>query len=103
MVSVVPESKSESFSLLRGVQNLLGAGVHLLLVSLFLEGLTLVVRRWASFPVRLTLVAQILLTIPCVAACLLGTIWFNRSLNLISVHLLRGKNDLQPDLFLQPL
>jgi protein-S-isoprenylcysteine O-methyltransferase Ste14 len=29
--------------------------------------------------------------------CLLGAIWFNRSLNLIKVHLLNGKNELITD------
>jgi hypothetical protein len=94
MVSEMPETESEPFSLLRRIENLVGVGVHLLLLSLFLEGLTLVVRRWISFPVRLTLVTQVLLTVPCVAACLLGTIWFNQSLDLIRVHLLNGKNEL---------
>jgi protein-S-isoprenylcysteine O-methyltransferase Ste14 len=94
MIPEMPETESDPPSFLRGIQNLVGAGLHLLLLSLFLEGLTLVARRWVSFPIRFTLVAQILLTIPCVAACLLGTIWFNRSLNLIGVHLLNGKNEL---------
>jgi protein-S-isoprenylcysteine O-methyltransferase Ste14 len=94
MISEMSETESEPFSLLRGIQNLVGVGVHLLLLSLFLEGLTLVVRRWISFPVRLTFVTQILLTVSCVAACLFGTIWFNRSLNLIRVHLLNGETEL---------
>jgi protein-S-isoprenylcysteine O-methyltransferase Ste14 len=68
--------------------------MHLLLLGLFLEGLTLVVRQWVCFPISLSFEAQVLLTVPCVAACLLGGIWFNRSLDLISVHLLDGKNEL---------
>ena len=82
------------FSVLRGVKNLVGVGIHLLLLSLFLEGLTLAVRQWISFPISLTFGTQVLLTLPCVAACLLGAIWFNRSHNLIRVHLLNGKNEL---------
>ena len=74
--------------------NLLGAGVHLLLLGLFLEGLTLVLRRWVSFPISLTFQTQVLLTVPLVAICLLGALWFNRSLDLIRVHLLNGKNEL---------
>jgi protein-S-isoprenylcysteine O-methyltransferase Ste14 len=42
----------------------------------------------------LTLEAQILLTFPLVAACILGVIWFNRTLNLIKVHLLDGEHEL---------
>jgi len=94
MISEMPENESEPFSLSRGIENLVGVGVHLLLLSLFLEGLTLVVRQWISFPIRLTFVTQVFLTVPCVVACLLGTIWFNRSLDLIGVHLLNGKNEL---------
>ena len=94
MVTEVPENESEQFSLLRGIENLVGVGVHLLLLGLFLEGLTLVVRQWISFPISLTFEAQVFLTVPCVTACLLGAIWFNRSLNLMRVHLLNGKNEL---------
>jgi len=88
------ENESKPFSLLRGIANLVGVGLHLLLLSLFLEGLTLIFRQWISFPISLTIETQVFLTVPCVAACLLGAIWFNRSLNLIRVHLLNGKNDL---------
>ena len=94
MVPEMPENESKPFSLLRGIENLVGVGMHLLLLSLFLEGLTLVVRQWISFPISLTFETQVFLTAPCVAACLLGAIWFNRSLNLIRVHLLNGKNEL---------
>jgi len=88
------ENESKPFSLLRGIANLVGVGLHLLLLSLFLEGLTLIFRQWISFPISLTIETQVFLTVPCVAACLLGAIWFNRSLNLIRVHLLNGKNEL---------
>jgi protein-S-isoprenylcysteine O-methyltransferase Ste14 len=74
--------------------NLLGAGVHLVLLGLFLEGLTLVLRRWVSCPISLTFQTQVLLTMPLVAVCLLGALWFNRSLDLTGVHLLNGKNEL---------
>jgi protein-S-isoprenylcysteine O-methyltransferase Ste14 len=88
------ENESKPFSFLSGIKNLVGAGIHLLLLGLFLEGLTLVVRQWISLPISLTFATQVFLTIPCVVACLLGAIWFNRSLDLISVHLLNGKNEL---------
>jgi protein-S-isoprenylcysteine O-methyltransferase Ste14 len=94
MATEMPESKSKASSLLSGVENLVGVGMHLLLLSLFLEGLTLVVRQRISFPIPLTFETQVCLTVPCVSVCLLGAIWFNRSLDLIGVHLLRGENEL---------
>jgi protein-S-isoprenylcysteine O-methyltransferase Ste14 len=94
MATETPENEPKLFSLLKGIKNLLGAGMHLLLLSLFLEGLTLAVRRWISVPISLSFEAQVALTVPCVAACLLGGIWFNRSLDLVSVHLLHGENEL---------
>jgi protein-S-isoprenylcysteine O-methyltransferase Ste14 len=74
--------------------NVVGAGGYLLLLGLFLEGSTLVVRRWISFPIPLTFELQVLLTVPCVAVCLLGAVWFNRPLDLIRVHLLHRENEL---------
>ena len=94
MVTEMPETESKPLSLSRGIENLVGVGMHLLLLSLFLEGLTLVVRQWTSFPIALAFQTQVFLTVPCVAACLLGAIWFNRSHNLIRVYLLNGKNEL---------
>jgi protein-S-isoprenylcysteine O-methyltransferase Ste14 len=94
MITETPENESKPFSLLRGIESLIGAGMHLLLLGLFLEGSTLFVRQWISFPISLTSEMQVLLTVPCVAACLLGAIWFNRSLDLIRVHLLNGKTEL---------
>jgi protein-S-isoprenylcysteine O-methyltransferase Ste14 len=93
----MPENESKPSSLLRGIENLVGVGMHLLLLSLFLEGLTLFVRQWISCPISLTSETQVLLTVPCVAVCLLGAIWFNRSLNLVRVHLLNGKTELITD------
>ena len=90
----MPESESRPSSLLGRFQSLAGAGIHLLFLSLLLEGLTLAARRRISFPIPLALETQVLLTIPCVTVCLLGAMWFNRSLNLIRVHLLNGKNEL---------
>jgi protein-S-isoprenylcysteine O-methyltransferase Ste14 len=90
----MPDNESKPFSFLRDIENLVGVGMHLLLLGLFLEGLTLFVRQWISFPISLTSETQVFLTVPCVAACLLGAIWFNRSLNLIRVHLLNGKTEL---------
>jgi protein-S-isoprenylcysteine O-methyltransferase Ste14 len=81
-------------SLICRIKDLLGIGIHLLLVGLFLEGLAVVIRQWISFPISLPSEAQILLTVLCVAVFLLGAIWFNRSLDLIRVHLLDGKSTL---------
>lgn len=81
-------------SLLKRLKNLVGAGPHLLLLGLLLEGLTFVFRRWVSFPIPITEKMKVILSAPCIALCLLGMIWFNRSLNLIKVNLLNGKNEL---------
>jgi protein-S-isoprenylcysteine O-methyltransferase Ste14 len=94
MVRGMSGSDSKPVSLLRGIRNLVGAGMHLLLLGLVLEGMTLVLRRWISFPIALSREAQVLLTVPCVVAWLLGVIWFNRSLDLIRVHLLNGEMEL---------
>jgi protein-S-isoprenylcysteine O-methyltransferase Ste14 len=90
----VPDEESAPYSLSRRIRNVLGAGVKLLLVGLLLEGITLILRRWVSFPISLSSETQLVLTVPCVAACLLGAIWFNRSLNLVRVHLLNGEHEL---------
>jgi protein-S-isoprenylcysteine O-methyltransferase Ste14 len=90
----MPGVDPKPVSLLRGIRNLVGAGMHLLVLGLALEGMTLVLRRWISFPISVTLEAQVLLTVPCAAACLLGAIWFNRALDLIRVNLLNGKIEL---------
>ena len=78
----------------KSLKNLLGMGPHLILIGLFLEGLTIIVQHWVSFPIRLDFNIQILLTIPFVVACLLGMMWFNRSLKLIRVNLLNGESKL---------
>ena len=82
------------FSRIGSLKNMLGVGPHLLLLGLTIEGLTLVIQRWISFPISLTFKTQILLTVPCITVCLLGGIWFNGSLNLIKVHLSNGKDEL---------
>ena len=78
----------------KSLKDLLGVGPHLILIGLFLEGLTIVVQHWISFPIQLDFSIQILLTVPLVIACLLGMMWFNRSLNLIRVNLLYGESKL---------
>ena len=90
-------NKNKSPSLLKRFKNLLGVGPHLLLLGLLLEGLTLAFRRWVSFPVSITVKMQVILSAPCIALCLLGMIWFHRSLNLIKVNLLNAENELITD------
>jgi protein-S-isoprenylcysteine O-methyltransferase Ste14 len=90
----MPENTSTLGSLLRGMKGLVGAGIHLLLVGFFLEGVTLGIQQWVSFPLSLTVETRVFLTVPCAALCLFGVIWFNRSLNLITVHLLHGRKEL---------
>jgi len=91
MPTQMPEHRPKLSPVLAGVRNIVGVGMYLLLLGLLLEGITLVIQRWASLPIPLTLRTQVSLTVPCVTACLVGVIWFNRSLNLIRVHLLNGK------------
>ena len=82
------------WSILRKFKNLVGAGIHLLLIGVLTEAATLVLRRWFSFPIFLTLEIQVMLSVTLVAVCLSGLIWFNRTSNLVKVHLLNGKNEL---------
>lgn len=86
--------KNDLPSLLKRFKNLLGAGPHLLLLGLILEGMTIVCRRWVSFPFSITVKMKVVLSAPCIVLCLLGVIWFNSALNLIKVNLLNGKNEL---------
>jgi hypothetical protein len=86
--------KSKFPSLLKRFKNLIGVGLHLLLLGLLLEALTIAIRRWISFPLSITVKMQVVLTVPCITLCLLGIIWFNSSLNLIKVNLLNGKDQL---------
>ena len=81
-------------SFISSLKNLLGVGPYLLLVGIVLEGLTVVIQQWAYFPISLDSSIKILLTIPLVVVCLLGLIWFNRSLNLIRVNFSNGENNL---------
>jgi protein-S-isoprenylcysteine O-methyltransferase Ste14 len=90
----MPKTESKTSALLKGIESLIGVGLHLFLLSLFLEAVTLAVRGRFSVPISLSLSLQVLLSIPCIAICLSGAIWFARSLNLVRVHLLKGENEL---------
>ena len=86
--------KLRVLSIIRGLKNLLGVGPYLLLLGFLLEGLTITIKQWISFPIRPNITIQVLLTIPCVVACFIGIIWFNHSLDLIRINLSNGKNKL---------
>ena len=90
----MPQHRSRPFSLRARLEDLVGAGLYLLLLGLLLEALTLTLRQHMSVPISLTFGAQVLLTLPCVAGCLGGAIWFHRSLNLAEVHLRKGHREL---------
>jgi len=90
MREATPSSKA--LQLLKGFKNIIGVGLLLLCVGLLLEVITIIVRRWISFPVSLTIAIQIILTIPCILISVLGVIWFNCSLNLVKTHILGGEN-----------
>ena len=94
MVVERPDHTSTPGSLLEGIKSLLGAGVHLLLVGSFLEGITLGIQHWISYPFSATFKMQVFMTVPCISLCFYGVIWFNRSLNLIEAHLLHGREEL---------
>ena len=86
--------KGKSPSLLKRFKNLLGAGPHLFLLGLLFEGLTIAIRPWISFPISPNFEMQVILSVLCLIVCLLGMIWFHRSLNLIRVSLLNEKSKL---------
>jgi len=77
-----------------GLRKLLGVGPILLVSGLLLEALAIVIQRWISFAIPLSLEMKILLTIPCATACLLGMVWFNRTLDLARVHFRGGEYEL---------
>lgn len=79
------------------VRQVLGAGVHLLLLGLGLEAATIVAWQWVSFPLVIPWPMQLLLTAACIAACVAGMIWFNRSLDLVEQHLRDGDKRLVTD------
>ena len=79
---------------LEGLKNLFGVGIYLLLVGILLEVLTLVVHQRLSFPISIPRGIQILLTLLLILGCMFGIIWFNKTLNLVKIHMAGGKNKL---------
>lgn len=76
---------------------MLGVGPLLLLLGAVIEGLTIFAQQhlpWLSSPVRLSHTTQILLTIPCGLAFVIGMIWINRWIRAIGVNILHNQNEL---------
>ena len=87
-----PKSRAKSF--FTGLKNLFGVGIYLLLAGVLLEAITIIVHQRLSFPILLPFWLQIALTLLCVLCCLSGMIWFNKTLNLIKIHLAGDENNL---------
>jgi protein-S-isoprenylcysteine O-methyltransferase Ste14 len=85
--------KSTPLSLITRLKNIFGVGLYLLVMGFIIEALTVFFRRWISFPVTLSSVIQIALTVICVVVCVSGIIWFNRTLNLIKINFLNTKKE----------
>lgn len=79
---------------LKGLKNLMGVGIYLLFIGIIFEILTMVISPLLSFPISLSLGMQITLTFLCVTFCLTGMIWFNKTLNLVKIHLAGSENKL---------
>ena len=90
----MPDNSFTLISLLRGIRGLVGAGVYLFFIGFFLEGVTFGLQQCISFPFSMSVAIKIVMTLPCIAVCLFGVIWFNCTLNLIKIHLLNGKKEL---------
>lgn len=91
---IMPKLNSKIFALLKSLKDLLGVGIYLLVAGILIEALTVYVQHWISLPFSLAVRLQLALTIPCVLLCLLGTIWFNSTLNLAKKYLLGGEDKL---------
>jgi len=86
--------KKKIRSLLNGLKNLLGVGIYLLVIGILLEVLTIVIRSRLSFSISIPSGWQIALTLVCVIFCMSGMVWFNKTLNLIRIHIAGGENKL---------
>jgi protein-S-isoprenylcysteine O-methyltransferase Ste14 len=87
-------SDTDVNSVVNGFKKLWGVGGYLLLIVLLVEGMTMVVQPWVSYPLRMTRDVQIGLTVILGGLWVAGMIWFNVSLNLITVNLLAGERTL---------
>jgi protein-S-isoprenylcysteine O-methyltransferase Ste14 len=88
---ILQVNQSAPSSIITRLKNIFGVGLYLLLMGIVIEALAVLVRQWVSFPVTLNFVIQIALTVICVAICLSGVIWFNRSLNLVKINFLNAE------------
>ena len=79
---------------LKRLKNLLGVGPHLLILGIIFEGLTIFIRRWISFPIKLNFVIQLSLSVFFLFGCLVGMVWFQRSLNLKNIYFYNDNNKL---------
>jgi protein-S-isoprenylcysteine O-methyltransferase Ste14 len=86
--------KNEFQSFLKGLKQLLGMGIYLLLVGILIEIMTMVVNKYVAIPISIPVRWQILLTSICVILCISGLIWFNKTLNLAEIYLKGGENKL---------
>jgi len=91
------ENDTQPSSLFYRIVSLLGVGPHLIFLGLILEGLTLVTRRWVSYPVALNIEVRVAITAVCLIAILLVVIWFNRSLDLVKTNLMDEEKKLVTD------
>jgi len=89
---VQPQRTIQSF--LKGLRNLLGVGIYLVIIGIVLEFLTIVLQSYLSFSISLSIQWQITLTVLCIVFCLSGMIWFNKTLHLIRIHIAGGENEL---------
>jgi protein-S-isoprenylcysteine O-methyltransferase Ste14 len=86
-----PISNKVANSFLQSFKGLFGVGLYLLLIGFVLELLTIVLRRWVSFPFSIAVGMQIGLSVTCILIALIGIVWFNISLNLVKVHFRGGE------------
>jgi protein-S-isoprenylcysteine O-methyltransferase Ste14 len=75
-------------------RKLWGVGGYVLIIALLVEGMTMYVQQWVSYPLQLPRNLQIGLTVVLGGLYVAGMIWFNASLNLIKVNLLAGERTL---------
>jgi protein-S-isoprenylcysteine O-methyltransferase Ste14 len=92
MTGKTPNSKTPF--LLKELRNLTGVGLPLLCVGFLLEVIAIIVHRWISLLIPLPISIRIILTVPCILATVSGLVWFNRSLDLVSIHFGGGKRKL---------
>ena len=89
--------KFEVKGLLVGLKNLFGVGIHLLIIGILVESLTIAIHQKISYPIPIALGLQIVLTVPCILCLISGMVWFNKTLKLVKIHIGGGQNKLVTD------